>query len=50
MIFSNNIKRHDDNISKKIHKIIKKEIKKGNIQESDIDNSYRKIMALKSQL
>ena len=50
MIFSNNLKRHDRNISKKIHKIIKQEIKKGNIKEADIDNSYRKIMALKSQL
>lgn len=50
MIFSNNLKRKDKNIPKKIHKIIKQEIKKGNIKEEDIDNSYRKIMALKSQL
>ena len=50
MIFSNNIHRYDINISRKIHKIIKQEIKKGNIKESDIDNSYNKIMALKSQL
>ena len=50
MIFSNNIHRYDINVSKKVHKIIKQEIKKGNIKESDIDNSYNKIMALKSQL
>ena len=50
MIFSNNLNRHDDKISDKIHKIIKQEIRKGNIKEADIDNSYIKIMALKSQL
>jgi len=50
MIFSNNIDNFDKNISKKIHKIVKQEIKKGNIKEEDIDNSYRKVMALKAQL
>lgn len=50
MVFSGNLKRKERNISSKIHKIIKKEIKKGNIKQEDIDNSYIKIMALKSQL
>lgn len=50
MIFSGNLKRKNRNVSSKIHKIIKHEIKKGNIKQEDIDNSYIKIMALKSQL
>lgn len=50
LLFSNNLKYKDENLSEKIHKIIKKEIKKGNIKEANIDESYRKIMALKQEL
>lgn len=50
LLFSNNLKYNDPNLSKKLHKIIKKDIKKGKIKESQIDESYRKIMALKQEL
>ncbi len=50
MLFSNNIGRNNKTVSSDIHKIIKEEIKKGNISEEDIDKSYEKIMALKAHL
>ena len=50
LLFSNNLNYYDKNIHKKIHKIIKREIKKGNIKESDIDKSYEKIMKLKQAI
>ena len=50
LLFSNNLNYHDKNIFKKIHKIIKKEIKKGNIKEETIDESYNKIIELKKRL
>ncbi len=50
LLFSNNLKYKDEKIVKKLHKAIKKEIKKGTVKESQIDDSYRKIMALKQEL
>ena len=50
LLFSNNINYYDKKIFKKIHKIIKREIKRGNIKESDIDKSYEKIMTLKQTI
>lgn len=50
MIFSNNISKNDASISSKIHKIIKQEIKNGNIDEKNIDESFRKILELKRNL
>ena len=50
MLFSNNLNFYDRNIASKIHKIINDEIKKGNIKLSDIENSYNKIINLKSNL
>lgn len=50
MIFSNNISKNDASISKKIRKIIKEEIKNGNIEEKNIDESFRKILELKRNL
>ncbi|MBQ8848666.1 MAG: glycoside hydrolase family 3 protein [Candidatus Gastranaerophilales bacterium] len=50
LLFSNNIKTKDKNLAKKIHKIVKKEIKNGNINPQDIDNSFEKIMAIKALL
>ncbi len=50
LLFSNNLGYKDKNLPLKIKKIIKEEIKKGNIKEEDIDNSYKKIMALKNAL
>lgn len=50
LIFSNNIASKDRKIVSKIHKIIKEEIEKGNIKQEDIDNSYKKVMALKALL
>ena len=50
MIFSNNIESKDKNIAKKIRKIIKEEIKLGNIKIEDINNSYKKILQLKARL
>lgn len=50
LLFSNNIDGKDKNLPIKIRKIIKKEIKKGNIKEADIDNSYQKIIQLKNKL
>ena len=50
LLFSNNINYYDKKIFKKIHKIIKREIKKGNIKEQDIDKSYEKIIRLKQSI
>lgn len=50
LIFSNNIESKDKNLPKKIRKIIKNEIKLGNIKIEDIDNSYQKIIRLKRRL
>ena len=50
MLFSNNIEKNDSSTAKKIHKIIKEEIKKGNIKEENINNSYKKIIELKRKL
>lgn len=50
LLFSNNLKYYDKNIVKKIHRAIKKEIKNGIIDEQRINDSYRKIMALKQEL
>jgi len=50
LLFSNNLNYHDKKIAKKIHKIVKKEIKKGNIKEETIDKSYNKIMELKKNI
>ena len=50
MLFSNNISKNDTTIASKIHKIIKEEIKKGNIKECNINNSFEKIMELKRNL
>ena len=50
LLFSNNITKCDKSIAKKIHKIIKEEIEKGTIKESDIDDSYEKVMELKRNL
>ena len=50
LLFSNNIEVNDSLISSKIHKIIKEEIKKGNIKEESIDASYKKIIELKKNL
>ena len=47
LLFSNNLKYHDKNIAKKVHKIVVNEVKKGNIKEETINNSYNKIMELK---
>lgn len=47
LLFSNNLKYHDKKIAKKIHKIVKREIKKGNIKEETINCSFEKIMKLK---
>lgn len=50
LLFSNNIMNNDRNLTKKLHKIIKQEIKKGNIKEQNIENSYNKILELKKSL
>jgi len=50
LIFSNNIKTKDKNLPTKIKKIIKEEIKSGNIKLEDIENSYEKIIKLKKRL
>jgi len=50
VLFSNNLNYKDDKIAQKIHKIIKDEIKKGNIKKEDIDNSFNKIIKLKNNL
>lgn len=50
LLFSNNLNYCDKNIHKKIHKIIKHQIKKGNIKEETIDKSYNKIMELKKNI
>ncbi|MBR1618187.1 hypothetical protein IJ670_08570 [bacterium] len=48
LIFSNNLTYKDFNISSKIHKIVKKQIKNGKIKPETIDESYKRIMALKN--
>lgn len=50
LLFSNNIKSNDPNLAPKIHQIIKEEILKGNIDETRINESYKKILALKREL
>lgn len=50
LLFSNNIKVFDDKIAYKIHKIIKEEIKLGNIKEDRIDEAYKKVLKLKQEL
>ena len=50
MIFSNNITKNNSSIIKKIHKITKEEIKKGNIKQQNIDSSYKKIIELKRNI
>ena len=45
-----NIEGKDKNLPLKIRRIIKSEIKKGNIKMQDIDNSYNKIVRLKRRL
>ena len=50
LLFSNNLKYYDIDISKKIHKIIKRQIKRGKIKQEDIDKSYERIMALKKNM
>lgn len=50
LLFSNNLNYYDRNIHKKIHKIIKREIKRGTIKQEDIDKSYEKIMKLKMNI
>ena len=50
LMFSNNIEIDDDDISTKIKKIIKEELSLGNIKIQDINNSYNKIIKLKSNL
>lgn len=50
LLFSNNIRTKDSKLASKIHKIVKEEIKNGNINEADLDNSYKKILELKRNL
>ena len=50
MIFSNNLEYNDPDIDKKIRKIVKSAIKKGEINQADIDLAYEKIINLKSKL
>lgn len=50
MIFSNNLGYKDINIDRKINKIVKKNLKSGKIQLSEIDNSINKIIELKKEL
>ena len=47
LLFSNNIETNEPHLASKIKKIIKDEVGLGNIKMEDIDNSYRKITALK---
>lgn len=49
LLFSNNIKIKDDKVALKIHKIIKEEIKLGNIKEDRIDEAYKKVLKLKRE-
>ena len=50
LIFSNNISKKDENLPRKFRKIVKKELKKGNIKIKDIDESFNKIIELKKNL
>lgn len=50
LLFSNHIGKYDKNLAKKIHKIIKEEIKNGSINQAQIDKSYQKIIKLKENL
>ena len=50
LLFSNNIETKDGGLPIKIRKIIKKEIKNGNIKIEDIEKAYRKIVKLKRRL
>ncbi len=50
LLFSNHMMYEDKNLTNKIHRIIKEEIKNKNIDESKIDKSYQKIIDLKNHL
>lgn len=50
LMFSNHIDIYDEDIARKIKKIIKEEIALGNIKEKDINISYNKIINLKNNL
>ena len=50
LMFSNNIEINDEDIALKIKKIIKEELALGNIKIQDINNSYNKIIKIKSYL
>jgi beta-N-acetylhexosaminidase len=50
MTFSNNISGSDERTVDKVHSIIKKMVETGEIKKERIDESYNRIMELKSQL
>ncbi|NJM24536.1 MAG: glycoside hydrolase family 3 protein [Bacteroidia bacterium] len=50
MTFSNNISGSDNRTVDVVHKIIKEYVKKGEISEERIDESYRRIMKVKHKL
>jgi len=50
MCFSNNIPGSAERTVDRVHQIIKKMVKTGEIKKERIDESYKRIMALKSQL
>jgi beta-N-acetylhexosaminidase len=50
MTFSNNISGSDLRTVDKVHEIIKQMVANGEIKQSRIDESYRRIMALKKRL
>jgi len=49
LLFGNNVHLEDRISASQIHAIIKKLVKKGEIKESRIEESYRRIMALKNK-
>ncbi|MBL0741746.1 glycoside hydrolase family 3 protein [Chryseolinea lacunae] len=50
MTFSNNISGSDQRTVDAVHSIIRKMVEKGEIKKERIDESYRRVMKLKSQL
>lgn len=50
MIFSNNITGSEERTVEKVHQIIRDLVRRGEISEQRIDESFRRIMRLKSQL
>src|SRR5690606_25926262 len=50
MIFSNNITGSEERTVDKVHNIIRELVRKGVITEKRIDESFRRIMALKSRI